>query len=58
MNTYKIELHIKTIDKEYTMTERWSGYTEQGAIAQAFLYYGITGARAIEVLSVELIKTN
>ncbi len=54
MNTYNIELNIKTIDDNFTMTQKWSGYTEQQAIAQAFLYHAQAGARAIEVLSIEL----
>lgn len=60
MNTYKIELSIKKSD-ETSFTnkqDRWYGYTEQMAIAQAFLYHAQAGARSIEVLSIELIKTN
>lgn len=54
MNTYNIELKIKTLNDEFTLTQQWSGYTEQGAIAQAFLYQAQAGARAIEVLSINL----
>jgi len=51
MNTYNITLLID--GTEYT--QRWSGYTEQVAISQAFLSLSQQGARAIEVLSIELI---
>lgn len=60
MNTYKIELSIKKSD-ETSFTnrqDRWCGYDEQMAIAQAFLYYAQAGARGIEVLSIELIESN
>lgn len=48
MKTYKITL---LIDNEET-TQSWSGYTEQMAIAQCFLYHAQNGARKLEVLSI------
>jgi hypothetical protein len=50
MNTYNIELKIDGVEH----TERWSGWTEQVAISQAFLSHAQAGARAIEVLSINL----
>ena len=50
MNTYIITLKIAGEES----TGSWSGYTEQVAISQAFLYHSQQGARAIEVLSIKL----
>lgn len=50
MNTYKITLKVDGNE----IDQNWSGYTEQQAIAQAFLYHGQAGARSVEVLSIEL----
>ena len=36
------------------VTQTWSGWDEQTAIAQAFLSHAQRGARSIEVLSIEL----
>lgn len=52
MNNYKIEIEINGEQK----TVRWSGHTEQVAIAQCFLSEAQQGARDIKVLSITLIK--
>ena len=52
MNTYKIELEVNSEAK----TSRWSGYTEQVAIAQCFLYEAQNGARELKVLSITEVK--
>lgn len=48
MNTYKITL---LVDNEEVIS-LWDGYTEQVAIAQAFLYHAQNGARKLEVLEI------
>lgn len=50
MNTYKITLKV---DNGET-AQNWSGWDEKTAIAQAFLYCAKSGARSVEVLSIEL----
>lgn len=52
MNTYSIVLEI---DGE-EITQRFSGYTEQVAIAQAMLYNGQNGARSVVVKDTTEIK--
>lgn len=52
MNNYSIVLEI---DGEET-TQRFSGYTEQVAIAQAMLYNGQNGARSVIVK--DITETN
>jgi hypothetical protein len=49
MNLYQITVEVDGIDK----TARWSGYTEQVAIAQCFLYEAQNGARSIKVIEIE-----
>ena len=51
MNTYKITLEVDGIEKE----AQWSGYTEQVAIAQCFLYEAQNGARSLKVLEIHRI---
>lgn len=55
METYRIT--IETDQPEYggEVKENWSGYGEQGAIAQAFLYHTQNGARALKVKEIELV---
>jgi hypothetical protein len=48
MKLYKITVEIDGEEK----TARWSGYTEQVAIAQCFLCEAQNGARAIKVLEI------
>lgn len=50
MNTYKITLLVDNEER----TENWSGYTEQVAIAQAFLSHAQNGARKLEVLEITI----
>ena len=50
MQEYTINL---LVDGEQT-TANWSGYDEQVAIAQCFLYHAQNGARKLEVLNITL----
>jgi hypothetical protein len=52
MNKYKITMIVDGIECSHL----WSGYTEQGAIAQMMLYEAQNGARKLEV--VEIIQSN
>lgn len=52
MNTYKIEMVVNGEEKQ----SHWSGYTEQVAIAQAFLSEAQQGAREIKILSIKEVK--
>lgn len=51
METFNIEMEV---NGEYKKS-RWDGYTEQVAIAQAFLSEAQSGAREIKVLSINKI---
>lgn len=48
MKLYSITVEVDGVEK----TARWSGYTEQIAIAQCFLYEAQNGARSLKVLEV------
>lgn len=48
MKLYNITIEVDGVDT----TSRWSGYTAQIAIAQAFLYYAQNGARSTKVLEI------
>lgn len=52
MNLYEIIAEVDGEDKR----ARWSGYTEQMAIAQCFLYEAQNGARSIKLI--EVIQIN
>lgn len=52
MTDYSIVLEI---DGTETI-QRWSGYTEQVAIAQAMLYNAQNGARSVKVVDITNIK--
>lgn len=56
MKKYKIT--IKLDDPVYNgeVSAHWNGYSEQSAIAQAFLYYTQNGSRELKVLSIEEVK--
>lgn len=53
MNTYQITFEVDGEEK----TERWSGYTDQMAIAQAYLSHAQNGARELKWITHELIET-
>jgi hypothetical protein len=58
MNTYEIEMEVK-VWGEFTpenKIQRWSGYTEQVAIAQAFLSEAQQGAREIKIINIKEVK--
>lgn len=49
MNTYKITMMVDDEER----TSHWGGYTEQVAIAQAFLYEAQRGARSLKVIEIQ-----
>ncbi len=51
MKLYLITLEVDKEEKE----ARWSGYSEQVAIAQCFLYEAQNGARELKVISIKKI---
>jgi hypothetical protein len=56
MENYLINFEVKRENGDTeNMQSRWSGYGEQSAIAQAFLYEAQNGAREIKVLSTNKI---
>jgi hypothetical protein len=64
MKLYKITIEIDISNEdshEYKVyrgqnTSNWSGYNEQTAIAQAFLYHAQNGARELKVIEIIEIK--
>ena len=48
MKLYNITIEVDRVEKK----ARWSGYNEQSAIAQCFLYEAHNGARSIKVLEI------
>jgi hypothetical protein len=49
MNIYRITIEVHGVIE----VSSWSGYTEQNAICQAFLYYAQKGATSLSVIAIE-----
>ena len=52
MNKYEITMLVDEVECSHL----WSGYTEQGAIAQMMLYEAQNGARSLKVLDIKEIN--